>query len=604
MAWRVIDISRYQGDVDFAAVKAAGIDGVIIRGGIGSYSDGATQTDSKFYQNIKGFSGIGMPLGVYYFTQAKTEAEARAEARYLINLVKGYTIKLPLVFDIESAGRIPNNSKATNTANAIAFCDEVRAAGYTPCVYTYLNFFSASIDESALRAQGIDLWIAHYTTTSHPEYATQYALWQYSSSAQVSGIAGNVDINYCYKNYFGGSSMATFVPRTTAPSTTDKNWIGVEYGGYNHALVINSSTGSVLANCCGYVHGRVLELGGSESKLSRGNADSYYNYNDGFSKGSTPKLGAILCWKCAGKYGHVAIVEAIYDDGTILCSNSNYGGTRFYTKRCNPNVWPVGYTFQGYKYPNYSFDTGTVGTPVARDVYKDQVEVLADSLRGRSRPELSSETIKGYVTQGFYNILEVRDLRSEASNGYLWYEIEDGLWIATNEGSWTKFYPKEKERDFTALLRIGYASSGDLSQIAALLDDKQIPYTYPESGYILTTVAPSGQDRLDIENLCNKLGVPFVEYKPQEDERDARIAQLEQQVAALEKDKTSLTSKNKTLTTKVNTLTDKVNELTTSHSALQGQLTHAQNQVTTIQQKVDKYGTALGTIKTTVNNVI
>lgn len=88
-----------------------------------------------------------------------------------------------------------------------------------------------------------------------------------------------------------------FVKRLTAPSTTDKNWIGVKYGGKNNALVISSSTGSVLANCCGYVHGRWCELGLPESKLCRNNAEMYFGYTaDGFKRGSTPKLGAIACW--------------------------------------------------------------------------------------------------------------------------------------------------------------------------------------------------------------------------------------------------------------------------------------------------------------------
>ena len=581
MAYKVIDVSRYQGDIDFAKVKASGVDGVILRAGIGSYSTGACQTDSKFLRNIEGFSSIGMPIGVYYFTQAKSIEDAEAEAAYVVELVKDYKLTLPIAFDIESAGRIPSNSKATNTANAKAFCEVVKAAGHIPCVYTYANFFSSSIDEDALRAAGIDLWIAHYTTASHPEYATRYALWQYSSSAQINGISGNVDINYCYKDYFkGGGSMATFTPRTSAPSTTDKNWINVNYGGYNHALVISSSSGSVLPNCTGYVHGRVLELGGSENKLCLYNADQYYNYNDGFSKGQTPKLGAILCWSCPGKAGHVAIVEAIYSDGTVLTSNSNYSGTRFYTKRINPKTWPSGYTFQGYKYPDYAFSGGTVGTPVARDVYQNQVEVIVDSLRGRSRPELSDGTVLGYVTEGIYNVYETKDMRSEASNGYLWYRIEDNLWIATNEGNWTKYYPKEKDRDYTALLRIGYASSGDLNQIAALLDDKGIGYTYPETGYILTTVAPTGQDRLDIENLCNKLGVPFVEYHPVQDESSARIEQLEAQVAELQKENETLAASKKKLQNDVKTLNSKV-------SALTDQVSLLQNNIKTLTSSID-----------------
>ena len=105
--------------------------------------------------------------------------------------------------------------------------------------------------------------------------------------------------------------MATFVKRTTAPSSTDKNWINIAYGGYNHAIKIKSD-GSVLPNCTGYVHGRWLELGLPESKLCLNNAEIYWGYNDGFSRGQTPKLGSIICWRkgAAGPQsdgaGHVA----------------------------------------------------------------------------------------------------------------------------------------------------------------------------------------------------------------------------------------------------------------------------------------------------------
>ena len=138
--------------------------------------------------------------------------------------------------------------------------------------------------------------------------------------------------------------MATFSPRTTAPSTTDRHWIHVEHGGLNECILISGN--SVLPNCVGYAWGRVYELLGRRPSLSRNNAENWWGYADGYPRSQTPKLGSVLCWRKgqAGNgsdgAGHVAVVEEIYNDGTVLCSNSAYGGKRFYMERINPKTWP------------------------------------------------------------------------------------------------------------------------------------------------------------------------------------------------------------------------------------------------------------------------
>ena len=148
----------------------------------------------------------------------------------------------------------------------------------------------------------------------------------------------------------------TYKPRTTAPSTTDKNWIKTTKGGYNKCILIKGN--SCLPNCVGYAWGRWRELLKKDHNLSRGNAENWYgNTKDGYKRGSTPKLGAVICWR-KGKAGvssdgagHVAIVEAIYNDGSILTSNSAYGGTRFYTKKLKKGyALSSKYTFQGFIY--------------------------------------------------------------------------------------------------------------------------------------------------------------------------------------------------------------------------------------------------------------
>lgn len=146
-----------------------------------------------------------------------------------------------------------------------------------------------------------------------------------------------------------------FTARLTAPSTTDKHWLHTSAGGLNSCIYI--AGGSVLPNCVGYAWGRFYEILGSAPKLSRRNAEDWYGYTaDGYERGQTPKLGAVICW-AKGKTaygtdgaGHVAIVEQVNADGSIVTSNSGYGGKRFWTQTHKKPYAMSGYTFQGFIY--------------------------------------------------------------------------------------------------------------------------------------------------------------------------------------------------------------------------------------------------------------
>lgn len=163
---------------------------------------------------------------------------------------------------------------------------------------------------------------------------------------------------------------AKFVPRLTAPSTSDKHWIHTSRGGLNDCVHI--SGGSVLPNCVGYAWGRFYEITDEKPRLSRGNAEDWYgNTADGYKRSATPKLGAVACWRkgkvwnSADGCGHVAIVEEIKPNGDIVCSNSAWGGTRFYmktySKSANYNSGTL--TFQGFILPTMEFEgTGSAVT--------------------------------------------------------------------------------------------------------------------------------------------------------------------------------------------------------------------------------------------------
>lgn len=146
-----------------------------------------------------------------------------------------------------------------------------------------------------------------------------------------------------------------FTARTSAPSASSRYWIHTSAGGLNECIKVSGK--SVLPNCTGYAWGRFYEILGKRPKLSKANAEMWYgNTSDGYARGKTPRVGAVACW-AKGKVGnskdgagHVAIVEAVYSDGSFLTSNSGYKSTRFYTKKIGKDCRLAGYTFLGFIY--------------------------------------------------------------------------------------------------------------------------------------------------------------------------------------------------------------------------------------------------------------
>lgn len=158
-----------------------------------------------------------------------------------------------------------------------------------------------------------------------------------------------------------------YEPRLTEPESNNKNYIHYTHGGYGYCIYINN--GSVLPNCVGYAWSRWREVLNKHHNLSRANAEMWYgNTADGYKRGKTPKLGAVICWRkgAVGNEsdgaGHVAIVEQIKSDGTIVTSNSAYGGTRFYLKEIKPPYNFGTYVFQGFIYPPVEFTEGKYTT--------------------------------------------------------------------------------------------------------------------------------------------------------------------------------------------------------------------------------------------------
>lgn len=190
-----IDVSTWQGDIDWNKVKADGIEFAMIRSSFGKENPDK-QTDNKFHQNIKNAKAAGIPVGVYHYSYALSAEDAKKEADFCLSVIKGYQLEYPVAFDIEDASQL-NLGKKLITDIIMAFCERVQAAGYYVSIYTNLDWISNRIDME--RAKVFDVWLAQWN--DKPTYSGSFGLWQYSSKGKVSGIAGNVDMNIAYYDY-------------------------------------------------------------------------------------------------------------------------------------------------------------------------------------------------------------------------------------------------------------------------------------------------------------------------------------------------------------------------------------------------------------------
>lgn len=220
MALKGIDVSQWQGNIDWQKVKSADIQFAMLRAGYGRNS-----LDTKFHRNAQGAIAAGIPIGLYWFSYALNVEMARREAQYAVEVAKKYKITWPIAYDLEydTVSYADKNgvaiTKTLATQMAVAFCEEIKRLGYIPMVYTNLDYLNRYFDRSKLP---YELWYAQYASTAS---VADKEIWQYSSKGSVPGIAGNVDMNHGYKDYGnGGDSKPDPAPTPSpAPSGTTLN---------------------------------------------------------------------------------------------------------------------------------------------------------------------------------------------------------------------------------------------------------------------------------------------------------------------------------------------------------------------------------------------
>lgn len=195
-----IDVSKWNQEINWEAVKDAGIEFAIIRCGYRGASTGALVIDPRYKENIEGAIAAGIPVGVYFFTQALDEVEAVEEASMVIRLIEDYDVDYPVFLDSESAGgrgRADGLDTDERTRAHRAFLQTIEAAGYETGVYASRNWLNDRIDMT--RLSDYRIWLAEYAES--PTYdAYYYHMWQYTSKGTVDGISTNVDLNLCYMN--------------------------------------------------------------------------------------------------------------------------------------------------------------------------------------------------------------------------------------------------------------------------------------------------------------------------------------------------------------------------------------------------------------------
>lgn len=211
-----IDVSSFQGDVDWEKVAASDVEFALIRSGFRGYgSEGKLVEDKSFQKNMDGAIKAGLHVGSYFYTQALTTEEAEEEAAFAIDLLKGYSFDGPVILDVEAASseeRIKDITKEQRTDNIIAFCEKISEAGYTPMIYADIKYFSMKMDIS--RLEKYEKWYANYNdhevNTEESVWAYnnpfmfpyEFKIWQYSNQGALDGVNTTVDFNVLFSKWW------------------------------------------------------------------------------------------------------------------------------------------------------------------------------------------------------------------------------------------------------------------------------------------------------------------------------------------------------------------------------------------------------------------
>ena len=207
-----IDVSKYQGRIDWPAVRADGVEFAMVRAGYGMY---AHQKDPYFGQNVQGAQTAGVHVGAYHYSYAQSVEDARREAELFLSWIAPYSLDYPVAFDIEDSSQ-EGLSSETLTQIVETFCGIVEAAGYYTMVYANKYWLQHKLIYDRIKRW--DIWLAHYAAVT--DYDKEHGIWQCSSREQIAGISGNCDLDWSYRDYpalIREQGLNGFAPEQSAP---------------------------------------------------------------------------------------------------------------------------------------------------------------------------------------------------------------------------------------------------------------------------------------------------------------------------------------------------------------------------------------------------
>lgn len=193
-----IDVSVYQGNIDFNKVKVSGVKFVMLRLGYGMHNGNPCNIDSKFTTYLEQARKAGLDVGCYFYSYALNTAQTQAEAQWVVNTLAKYkgVFTYPICFDLEDTTQ-ENLGKSVLTSMVKVFCDTLEKAGYYTALYSNLAWLNYRLDTSAIK--NYDIWLAQWA--SKPTYTGSFGMWQYSATGKINGITTDVDLDVAYKDY-------------------------------------------------------------------------------------------------------------------------------------------------------------------------------------------------------------------------------------------------------------------------------------------------------------------------------------------------------------------------------------------------------------------
>lgn len=245
VAYKGIDVSKYQQTIDWNLVKASGIDFAFIRAGYTGQDSLTPQTDPYFSSNYSGAVNAGIKVGAYYYSCATTVEMAQQEANALLGILGGRKMDYPVVYDIEYTPHRSMDKEALADV-VITFCETIKAAGYTPAIYSSPSIFNTNLSSSRLDIY--DRWVAHWGVSA-PNYNKPFTVWQYGYGTVPGITTGVVDMDYCYKDYASGAQSGGVNTGGSQPSTVTHLICDTPYYMFttNSTYIFKLTTDSVTA---------------------------------------------------------------------------------------------------------------------------------------------------------------------------------------------------------------------------------------------------------------------------------------------------------------------------------------------------------------------